>query len=590
MVLGWLILSGLLASNTALSGPTTPAEPNSNPPGSVLTPWAARQCIVQVSRFGHYQTQWRIWPKERRPDRFFPQSIGLEAIPTPEPGPMPELPRQKLSPEKPTLPPLPKLPTELPLTPPEEKSPGPSGAGQPSAPPLEKPFRIEERSPLESIQPTPLEPMRPGTEKPGVQMPLPLEPSSKPASQMPLPGEPMSKPATQLPLPLEPLPPEKPPGRGAVPGPGGELPPLPSVPEQSGSSSGLPPLPIPKEQPSSPVPPAESAPEKPSSGEKTSESVPLVPKTDLRASAAPLEPSSPSNSPLRSPNRGSSLTSSAPPLSSLAPLSEPMASESGAAPPTRSQTFWPNPAPESSSAGSSQLPSKGREPTTSRSGGLADPLEPWAEPKAWHPSNWSAHLHPQLPQEASARYGSDRHGSERIPTNPISPPSSTTPPPEAPPIEPGWASDKRHESGPTQAFFQTDLPVPDRGASGSAAGGSVPPPPTDNYQLEGYCPVCLLEKEQWVPGNTDFAVQYQGKVYLLAGPSQRERFLANPHRYVPVAGGIDPVVAVEENRHLPGRTDYCVVYDGRLYLFSSPETLARFHQNPKKYASFANSR
>jgi YHS domain-containing protein len=618
-VVGWLMVGGLCAATPAISGPASLGEAlHKTNNDHMITQCPGNSCTPRVSTFGHHPTQWRSWPGERRPDRAFPQSIGLEAIPTPEPGPIPELPRQKISPQKPSLPPLPKLPTELPLTPPEEQSPTPPGAAQPPSLPSEKPFRIEERSPLEGIQPKPLEPiplepMPPGPAKPGVQMPLPLEPSPKPASptplpleatpkpgsptpvpleptsppasQPPVPKEPMQKPATQLPLPLEPLPTEKPTGTVPKPemppkadatGPTGPSPPLPSVPQDSANRSAFPPLPAPEEKPAPTKPPAESGPEKPGPAEKSSGSViPSVPQPEASSSGRLIEPVQPSGrfpAPGGQPNAISSpdgLSSSAP---GLPPRSSAWGSPRADRPPSAEL-----PAREPTAPRAPDLAPLSSEPMPSQSARLADPLEPWAEPKPWTPS----------------QVGSDL--GNRAPHTPLGPPAPEVPSaglvPEAPAIE-GRPSAVRAEAGlgapdspgPSPAAFQTDLPPPDR------TGAGLPPAaPAGTYELEGYCPVSLLEKEQWVPGDPQFAVQYQGKIYLLAGPSQRQRFLANPHRYAPVGGGVDPVLAVEENRHVPGRTDYCVVYDGRLYLFSSAESLARFHQNPKKYASFAHS-
>jgi len=608
-VVGWLIVVGLVIGIPAIGGPSASGEPNNNNNGHIITPCPHNQCTPRVSTFGHYQTQWRSWPRERRPDQFFPQSIGLEAIPTPEPGPIPDLPRQKISKEKPSLPPLPKLPTELPLTPPEEKLPMPPGASQPSVLPSEKPFRIEERSPLEGIQPKslepmPLEPMPPGPGQPGVQMPLPLEPSPKPAtqtplpleptpkpgSQTPLPQEPMPKPATQLPLPLEPLPTETPgtmpkpemPLQSDRPRPTGDLPPLPSVPPDSGNRSPLPPLPGPGTNPAPAKPLSESIPEKPSSSPKASGSfIPSVPPTELPAGGRGIEPvQSPGGfpAPAGQPNALSSpngLPSSAGvlPTRSSASAGSPLAENR----PSGDLPSGGLPATEPMPPLAPDLPPISSEPMSSLSGRLADPLEPWAEPKARASSRGSANfgnLAPEAPLAAGDMgIPSASLGPEATPIETARPSSFREAPGSVPPDYPG----------PSPAAFQTDLKPPERAASG------LPPEATAGAcELEGYCPVSLLEKEQWVPGDPQWAVHYQGKMYLLAGPSQRQRFLANPHRYVPVGGGVDPVLAVEENRHMPGRTDYCVVYDGRLYLFSSAESLARFHQNPKKYASFAH--
>ena len=71
----------------------------------------------------------------------------------------------------------------------------------------------------------------------------------------------------------------------------------------------------------------------------------------------------------------------------------------------------------------------------------------------------------------------------------------------------------------------------------------------------------------------------------MSGADQQQNFLANPDRYAPVMTGNDPVLAVDEGRQARGLTNHCVVYDGRLYSFSSISTLARFRQSPKRYAA-----
>ncbi len=103
--------------------------------------------------------------------------------------------------------------------------------------------------------------------------------------------------------------------------------------------------------------------------------------------------------------------------------------------------------------------------------------------------------------------------------------------------------------------------------------------------LNGYCPVELVENEKWVAGSRRWTATYQGRTYLLSGPEQHQRFLTNPSRYCPMLSGMDPVLAVDENRAVFGLTEFCVVYDGRLYMFSGSYSLARFRQNPHRYAS-----
>jgi YHS domain-containing protein len=122
----------------------------------------------------------------------------------------------------------------------------------------------------------------------------------------------------------------------------------------------------------------------------------------------------------------------------------------------------------------------------------------------------------------------------------------------------------------------------EEGAGTAEAGDEEYVPPV---ALGGYCPVELSVNGRWTPGDVRWTVVHKGKIYRLSGDRQRRDFLANPNRYAPAHGGNDPVSLVEEGRTAPGRVEYCAVYEGRLYMFSSAENQARFNQNPQRYAA-----
>jgi YHS domain-containing protein len=106
--------------------------------------------------------------------------------------------------------------------------------------------------------------------------------------------------------------------------------------------------------------------------------------------------------------------------------------------------------------------------------------------------------------------------------------------------------------------------------------------------LDGYCPVELNEHEQWVAGDSRFKTTYRGKTYLFSSAAQRDRFQADPKRYAPVYSGNDLVLAAEGRENSPGRTEHSAIYQGRVYLFASPATYARFKQHPERYAKQGN--
>jgi YHS domain-containing protein len=142
---------------------------------------------------------------------------------------------------------------------------------------------------------------------------------------------------------------------------------------------------------------------------------------------------------------------------------------------------------------------------------------------------------------------------------------------------------------PLQADWSTAL-HPESLSSGDLRTTSYvqsPAPAQQPPTLDGYCPVELCEHERWTPGNPRYKSVYDGRTFLFSGPAQQKRFLSAPGRYVPAYSGNDPVLAVEQKRELPGVTEHCAIYQGRLYMFSSPATLKTFRQKPGRYTEAA---
>ncbi len=101
--------------------------------------------------------------------------------------------------------------------------------------------------------------------------------------------------------------------------------------------------------------------------------------------------------------------------------------------------------------------------------------------------------------------------------------------------------------------------------------------------LGGYCPVELIDNERWIKGEPQWSAVHHGRTYLFSDADRRQRFLDDTEHYSPACDGCDPVLTVDENRRMAGLTKHCVIYKGRLYMFSSLNTLQQFRTNPKRY-------
>lgn len=142
------------------------------------------------------------------------------------------------------------------------------------------------------------------------------------------------------------------------------------------------------------------------------------------------------------------------------------------------------------------------------------------------------------------------------PLAPASQPSAATPPKDA-----GYAT---ASTPPTQ----------------TAAQAGNPP-----LGLDGYCPVRLVEKQQWSVGDSRWGVIHRGRTYLFAGQEEQKRFLANPDNYAPVMAGLDVVIAVERRQTIPGSRAHGGFYGNRVYLFADEESLEKFTRDPDRYVS-----
>lgn len=113
------------------------------------------------------------------------------------------------------------------------------------------------------------------------------------------------------------------------------------------------------------------------------------------------------------------------------------------------------------------------------------------------------------------------------------------------------------------------------------------PPDSPPLALDGYCPVTLCLNKRWAIGDVRYGAVHRGRTYLFVGPEEQQEFLSSPDRYSPVLKGHDPVLALDEHRLVPGERRYGLFCGGRIYLFSSEQSLQKFARNPQRYMAEA---
>lgn len=129
--------------------------------------------------------------------------------------------------------------------------------------------------------------------------------------------------------------------------------------------------------------------------------------------------------------------------------------------------------------------------------------------------------------------------------------------------------------------------------AGLAVAVSAQPPPTtsggsgmallnlDNtVALHGYDPVAYFTRDRAVRGNRQILERLGGATYYFASRASRYTFLENAPKYQPQFGGFC-ATAMSQGRREDIDPENFIIFDGKLYLFSSDEARARFMNDPR---------
>jgi|GEM_PF-1074260 len=103
--------------------------------------------------------------------------------------------------------------------------------------------------------------------------------------------------------------------------------------------------------------------------------------------------------------------------------------------------------------------------------------------------------------------------------------------------------------------------------------------------LEGYCPVCVIEARKWERGRPEFQSTYDGVTYYFPNAAIKGKFDATPAKYVPALGGDCTVCLAKAGKRVPGNIRHAALENNRLFLFPGEGEKRVFEKNPQVYAN-----
>ncbi|MDB4338918.1 thioredoxin family protein [Rubripirellula sp.] len=128
----------------------------------------------------------------------------------------------------------------------------------------------------------------------------------------------------------------------------------------------------------------------------------------------------------------------------------------------------------------------------------------------------------------------------------------------------------------------------------TSSNGTAQAPDADNatppeLALDGFCPVSVIDEDQWVEGQPEISAVHLGRLYLFASEEKMKLFLADPNPFTPVLNEIDAVVFFEERRIVPGKREWGMKdpIHQRMFFFSDEASMNHFYQQYERYAQSA---
>ncbi len=104
--------------------------------------------------------------------------------------------------------------------------------------------------------------------------------------------------------------------------------------------------------------------------------------------------------------------------------------------------------------------------------------------------------------------------------------------------------------------------------------------------LYGFDPVAYFTDAAPSLGRPEFEYAFAGAIWQFRNEGNRTAFMSRPDVYMPSFGGYDPI-GLARNLAIPGNPQFWMIVDQRLYLFHDIQDRAAFAADPAKFVPAA---
>jgi len=101
--------------------------------------------------------------------------------------------------------------------------------------------------------------------------------------------------------------------------------------------------------------------------------------------------------------------------------------------------------------------------------------------------------------------------------------------------------------------------------------------------LHGFSAIDLRNQQQWIIGRDEHQAIFDGQLYQFSDARQRAIFAAAPQRYAPVLGSDCIVTFAETGNRITGDLHFGLQHKGRLFFFAGPEQREKFRADPSRF-------